>query len=103
MSETEKLQSLHQRSVNGEVLTEQERIALQSWYDKLDREEDLEINKSKPVQNVEELRRNLKEISDQTEAVSRDVKILISQNENLRKENQSLKASFEAQLVENAA
>jgi hypothetical protein len=45
MSETEKLQNLHQRSVKGEVLSEQEQNALQNWYDKLDREEDLIINK----------------------------------------------------------
>lgn len=100
MNETEKMQRLHQRAVFGESLTSEEESGLQNWYETLDRAEDSFLNNSQPIQNVEELRRNLDEVTDQTSQVSREVKNLISQNEQLRKENQELKKSLEARLLE---
>lgn len=46
MSETEKLQMLHQRAVFNEVLTAEEQTALQNWYDKLDHEEEMMLKNS---------------------------------------------------------
>lgn len=103
MIKTEKMRTLHQRSVKGEDLSIEERTELQNWYDVLDREEDSMINDSQPIQNVEELRRNLSEIIGQTTEVSREVKNLISQNEQIRRENQELKKSLEARLLEKVA
>lgn len=100
MSETEKMQILHQRAVKGEVLTAEEQTKLQNWYETLDREEDLILNNSEPTPNIQELRRNLWEITDQTARVSREVKNLVSQNEKLRNENQALKKAIETRLLE---
>ena len=44
MIEIEKIQKLHQRSINGEALTAEEKAALQEWYVTLDREEALTLN-----------------------------------------------------------
>lgn len=103
MNETEKMQMLHQRSVRGENLNAEEKSELQNWYDVLDREEASFLNNPQPIQNVEELRRNLTEITEQTIEVSREVKNLISQNEQIRRENQELKKSLEARLLEKVA
>lgn len=103
MSDTKKMQALHQRSVSGKKLTGEESIALQNWYDALDREENSLINNSQPFQNVEELRRNLEQITEQTTEVSREVKILISQNEEIRQENRALKKSLKVRLLEKVA
>ncbi len=103
MNETEKLQSLHQRSISGENLTPQEQIELKNWYENLDRDEDSFLNNSQPIQNVEDLRRNLANITNQTAEVSREVKTLILQNEQIRKETQDLKKSLEAHLLEKVA
>ena len=103
MNETGKMQTLHQRSVMGESLTIAEQTALQNWYEKLDREEDSFLNNFQPIQNAEDLRRNLYNITEQIAEVSREVKTLISQNEQIRKENQDLKKSLEARLLEKVA
>ena len=47
MSETKKMQNLHQRAVKGETLTAEEQTKLQNWYQTLDREEDAILNGSK--------------------------------------------------------
>ena len=103
MNENEKPQTLHQRSVLGESLTREEQTELQNWYETSDREENSILNNSQPVQNIEELRRNLKKITDQTAEVNREVKNLISKNEQIRRENQELKKSLEARLLEKIA
>ena len=103
MNETEKLQNLHRRSINGEILSAAEQAELQNWYEDLDRQENSILNISQPIQNVEELRRNLTEITEQTTEVSREVKNLILQNEQIRRENQALKKSLEARLLEKVA
>ena len=99
----EKMQTLHQRAVLGESLTSEEYSELQSWYAALDLNEDSFLNSSQPIQNVEELRRNLTRITEQTTEISRELKILILQNEQIRKENQELKKSIEARLLEKVA
>ncbi len=103
MNETEKMQMLHLRSVQGEILTAEESSELQIWYENSDRQESSILNNSQPIQNVEGLRRNLSEITEQTTQVSREVKTLISQNDEIRQENQELKKSLEARLLEKVA
>lgn len=103
MNETEKLQNLHRRSINGEILSAAEQAELQNWYEDLDRQENSILNASQPIQNVEELRQNLGEISEKTAEVSREVKNLISQNEQIRRENQKLKEYLEKRLLEKVA
>jgi hypothetical protein len=103
MDEREKMQRLHQLSVKGSPLTAEEQTALQNWYETLDREEDAILNDSQPVRDVEELRQNLAKATDQTAEISLEVKNLVSQNEKLRSENQALKKSLEARLLEKVA
>ncbi|CAN5858338.1 hypothetical protein BH20ACI4_BH20ACI4_13030 [soil metagenome] len=103
MNETEEMQMLHLRSVQGEILTAEESSELQIWYENSDRQESSILNNSQPIQNVEGLRRDLSEITEQTTQVSREVKNLISQNDQIRRENQELKKSLEARLLEKVA
>lgn len=103
MNETEKMQTLHQRIIEGKDLTAEEQTAVQTWYKNLDDEENLLLNNSRPKQNIEEMRRNLAEITDRTSEVSREVKNLIAQNEQIRRENQILKKSLETRLLEKVA
>ena len=94
------MQRLHHLAVKGETLTAEENALLQNWYEVLDKEEDLALNNFEPIQSSNELRRNLTIITSQVAQISNDVKKLISQNDKLRKENQSLKKSLESQLLE---
>lgn len=71
------MQRLHQSAVKGEVLTAEEQKALQNWYEILDREEDLILNDSKPLQNVPELRKNLAQTSKQVAKISREIGTLL--------------------------
>jgi hypothetical protein len=103
MNETEKMQTLHQRSVSGENLTTAEKAELQNWYESLDRNEYSVLNNLQPIRNVEELRLNLNKINEQTTEVSREIKNLIAQNEQIRRENQDLKKSLEVRLSEKVA
>ena len=103
MNETEKMQNLHQLAVKGEILSVQEQSALQNWYDVSDREEELILNDSQPVQNIKDLRQQLIATTKQTVKISREVEFLISQNEILRNENQSLRKTLEERLLEKAA
>lgn len=103
MNGLEKMQKLHQRSVSGQVLTAEERAALQNWYEILDQEEDLILNNSQPIQNTAELRENLARTTKQVAKISREIETLIKQNDKLRKENQSLKHALESRLLEKVA
>ena len=103
MSETNKMQKLHQLAVKGEVLTAEENAVLQNWYETLDREEDSILNDSQPVRNDEDLRRQLTNATKQATAISREIETLILQNENLRNENKALKNTLESRLLEKVA
>ena len=100
--ETE-MQRLHQLAVKGKTLSDEEQQTLQNWYEILDKEEDLALNDTQPIQSTAELKKNLKSISTQVAQISNDVKKLISQNDKLKKENQALKKSIEVQLLEKVA
>ncbi|MBA4185404.1 MAG: hypothetical protein H0X49_15540 [Acidobacteria bacterium] len=103
MNEAKKLQRLHQLSVKGEILTATEQTALQNWYETLDREEALILNDSQPIQNSEELREQLADMTKQAVKISREVESLISQNTALRNENQALRKTLEERLLEKVA
>ena len=103
MNETEKMQTLHQRSVRGESLTANEQAALQGWYETLDREEDSILNDSQPIQNSADLRECLADATKQVAVISREIESLVEQNSNLRNENQSLKKTLESRLLEKVA
>ena len=103
MSETKKMQELHQLAVKGELLTAEENAALQNWYENLDREEDSILNNSQTVQNTQTLRENLNLTTKQIAKISREIETLVGQNEKLRKENQSLKNALESRLLEKVA
>ncbi|MBA4120863.1 MAG: hypothetical protein H0X72_00170 [Acidobacteria bacterium] len=99
MNEAKKMQRLHQLSVKGETLTAVEQTALQNWYENLDREEELILNDSQPIQNAEELREQLADTTKQSVKISREIESLISQNTALRNENQSLKNSRKQSVI----
>ncbi len=103
MSKAKKMQRLHQLSVKGETLTAVEQTALQNWYENLDREEELILNDSQPIQNAEELREQLADMTKQSVKISREIESLISQNTALRNENQALRKTFEERLLEKVA
>ena len=103
MNENEKMQKLHQLAVKGETLTAEEKVALQNWYENLDREEDSILNNSQAVQNTQILRENLNQTTKQIAKISREIETLVGQNEKLRKENQSLKNALESRLLEKVA
>lgn len=103
MIKSEEMQKLHQSAIAGASLTSEEQTLLQNWYQELDRDEDLILNDSPPAGDLKDLRRNLTEIADQTARVSLEIKTLVAQNERLRGENQALRKSLEARLVEKAA
>lgn len=103
MNETEKMQNLHQLAVKNEILSVQEQSALQNWYDVSDREEELILNDSQPVQNIKDLRQQLIATTKQTVKISREVESLILRNEILRNENQSLRKTLEERLLEKFA
>ena len=100
MSETEKMQRLHKLAVEGENLTAEEKVALQNWYETLDREEDSILNNSQLISNTADLRESLADTTKQLIKISREIELLVAQNENLRNENQSLKKSLESRLLE---
>lgn len=60
---------LHQRSVCGEELTLEERVALQEWYEAQDREEAEQLNLAAKKLSVAELERRV-------EAVVRHMRVL---------------------------
>jgi hypothetical protein len=103
MSETEKMQRLHQLAVKGESLTAEETAALQNWYETLDREEDSILNNSQPIQSSEDLRAYLADTTKQVAKISREIENLVEQNTNLRNENQSLRKTLESRLLEKVA
>jgi hypothetical protein len=102
MSEIETMQKLHQLSVKGEVLSVEEQTALQNWYESLDREEDLLLNKPKP-QNSQTLQNNLANTTKQITKISREIELLVTQNATLRNENQALRKTLESRLLEKVA
>ncbi|HEV8157699.1 MAG TPA: hypothetical protein VGP58_01625, partial [Pyrinomonadaceae bacterium] len=83
MKEAKKLQRLHQLSVKGEILTATEQTALQNWYKTLDREEELILNNSQPIQDTEDLREQLADTTKQVAKISREIESLVAQNSNL--------------------
>ena len=103
INDTEKMQRLHQLSVAGKTLTEEENSALQNWYETLDREEDSILNNSKLTQSPEELREHMAQTTQKIAEVSREIEALVKQNANLRNENQVLKQTLESRLLEKVA
>lgn len=104
MNETKRMQRLHQSAVEGETLTADEQVALQNWYETLDREEDLILNDSPPLQNSADfLRERLADTTKQVAIVSREIESLVAQNSNLRDENQSSRKTLESRLLEKVA
>ncbi len=95
MNESEKMQKLHQRSVNGEVLMDVEQAALQEWYVALDREEDSALNQSYTFQGAQD---HLVSTTKQVAKISREIESLVSQNAALRNENQTLRKTLESRL-----
>ena len=91
MTETEKMQQLHSRQTSGEKLTPDESAALQNWYDELDREEDLRLNRNRlPIDSEAmraELDEEIHELTGATQAVERTAR----ENEGIRRENERLR------------
>lgn len=102
MTKTEKMQQLHQRATLGDELSPDEQKALQNWYDKLDREEEV-INRNNRQVDLEAIRkRNAKTVSE-IEKKSNEIVVLLMQNEQIRKENLQLKEILESRLVDQTA
>jgi hypothetical protein len=100
MNELKKMQNLHQRFVNGEELSFDEKEMLQNWYAALDVEETLIVQKPFASQSVQD---QLGIATIQVAKISREVESLVAQNSILRQENQALRQSIEARLLEKVA
>lgn len=100
MNELKKMQNLHQRFVNGEELSFDEKEMLQNWYATLDVEETLIVQKPFASQGVQD---QLGIATIQVAKISREVESLVAQNSILRQENQALRQSIEARLLEKVA
>lgn len=103
MSENEKMQKLHQKVVIGEFLTQDEQIALQNWYDALDKQEDLLFNNSQQTKTSDSSYQYLENATNQVAKLSLEIENLISQNAEIKKENQRLKTKLESHLLEKVA
>ena len=103
MTETEKMQQLHHRAVMGEELSPDEQTALQNWYDELDREEDLLINKNSRQSDVEGLREQLNGLLAELARTVSENERIARQNEALRRQNEALQRDVEKHLLEKAA
>lgn len=99
MTETERMQQLHHRSATGQVLADEDRAALEVWYETLDREEEF-VNGQNRLIDLEALRETVAERTAQIAVVGAEVAVILKLNEELRRENAGLRRQFEARLVE---
>lgn len=102
MTETEKMQELHLRAARGEKLLPEDEAKLKSWYEKLDREESI-INRNNRQGDVDGLKRKLEKTTRQIGSLSKEITVLLDQNEQIRRENQELREQLENRLTEQAA
>jgi hypothetical protein len=103
MTETEKMQQLHHRASLGETLTADENGVLQSWYDELDREEELMLNRTSEVENQIDWRKQYNATITEIAQSAANVERIAKQNEALRRENQKLREIVEKRLPKLAA
>ena len=99
MTETQKMQQLHHIAATEQVLTDEEKAALETWYETLDREEEI-INSQNRHIAMEALREAVAERTAQIAVVGQEVAAMLKQNEALRRENAALRRRFEARLAE---
>lgn len=97
------MQKLHQAIISGKTLMAEERKALENWYETLDREENSILNDFQPIRNISELRITISQTTKQIAKISGEIETLLTQNEDLRKENQTLKKALESRLLEKIA
>lgn len=103
MTELEKMQNLHHRSVAGETLSNVDKANLQNWYDRSDREEDALLNGFTQVQSLEELRENLAMVNQQAANISHEIRSLTAENAALQEQNHALRNALEISLLEKVA
>lgn len=103
MSKVIEMQELHRRTIAGETLTAEESSALLDWYEAMDAEEDAFLNGSPTQRSPADLRENLTNATRQITRISNEIETLITQNAKLRIENQALRQTVEATLLERVA
>lgn len=94
---------LHNRATTGEVLTVDEQMALRSWYESNDEDENLLLNQNGSFPDDE---RWQKELNDSLLQIARNVgenNKLAQQNEVLRRENDKLRRMVENRLLKEVA
>ena len=91
MTETEKMQQLHSRQTSGEKLTPDESAALQNWYDELDREEDLRLNRNRLPVDLEAMRAELDEKPHELAGATQAVERTARENEVISRKNERLR------------
>ncbi len=102
MTETEKMQQLHLKSVQGQKLSAKDADKLKIWYKNLDHEESV-INRNNRQIDVTTIRKKIEKTSQQIVVVSNEISMILKQNEQIRLENQQLRQSLESSLAEQAA
>jgi hypothetical protein len=101
MTKTEKMQQLHLLAARGEKLSPEDEAKLKNWYEKLDREESV-INRNNRSIDTARLRKKIEKTTKQIGSLSNEITTLLTQNEQIRSENQELRRQLESQLVEKA-
>jgi hypothetical protein len=102
MTEMERMQYLHHRAVQGDVLTTEDETALRYWYAMLDRQE-ADINKQNYVIDVEAVREKVEKTNAQVIVVSTEVVTILKQNDVLRSENAALRYQLEHRFAQQTA
>ena len=102
MTKTEKMQQLHLLAARGEKLSPEDEAKLKNWYEKLDREESVINQNNRPIDTAR-LRKKIEKTTKQIGSLSNEITTLLTQNEQIRSENQELRRQLESRLVEKAA
>lgn len=98
MSTNSSMQSLHDRAIRGESLSESEKAQLEAWYRAQDEYESDLLSKNAPPDSVVEIKKQIKKIwSELNKTVLKNTEIL-TENKILRQENEVLREKLAEKL-----
>lgn len=91
MAPSEELHQLHIRSAKGEPLTPEERARLQEWYELMDWEERAALTVIPRIPTLDDLREDLRQAYARLTEMARRIKSLTDENDALRREVDALR------------
>lgn len=91
MVSIERGQELHGRACDGEVLTDSERVELESWYAEMDAEEERALNLPPSISPTnDELRSQIRDRMEEVKTTLDEIKQIEERNVELRRQNEEL-------------